>query len=191
MAGTTQQGKGQTGDPKRKDQTGKPGKTGKGQNGGGRRPVGSKVVKRIQELAAEGMTRNAIARELGISPSTVSRHVPPGTFDRSSTMAATEAVVADAKTRRAGISTGLLDDVVKLRGMMFEQVERVHFSVTNGEERYMAGLVPGEMKDLAIALGVLLDKHLALVKHDSDDRDLPAVDKWLEAMGVGVAHALS
>lgn len=174
----------QQADPRRKDQPSNPGKTGKGQNGGGRRPVDSKVVKAIRDMAAAGWTRNAIARELGISPSTVSRHVEPGTFDRAATAAATEAVVQDAKAIRSRISFDLLTDAQRLRRMFTAPMTRVHFSVTNGREEYEAPAVPGEIKDLAIAMGILLDKHLALVKHDSDDRDRPAVDKWLEAMGV-------
>lgn len=158
----------------------------RGQNGGGRGPVDSKTKAKVRRLARSGMSRNAIAREVGIGTSTVSRICataqPPITFAREHVKAATEAKVLDAKARRAQLADDLLGDVTKLRGMLFEQVSRVHFSVTNGREEYEGPLSPGEMKDLATTFGILLDKHAMLVKFDTDDRDLPAVDAWLAAM---------
>jgi transposase-like protein len=162
------------------------GKTGKGQNGGGRRPVDSKVKARVRKLARGGMSRNAIAREVGISPSTVSTICaeahPPITFDRSAIAAATEAKVKDAKARRAELSEGLLDDVARIREMVFGQIERTHVSVTNGVVRYETAATPNEMKDLLVGMGIAIDKHLALLRADGDSHDLPAVEQFLSAM---------
>lgn len=140
-------------------------------------------------MAREGMTRNAIAREVGVSPSTVSNLCasakPPIHFDRSATKVAVQAAVLDAKARRGQISEGLLDDVTTIRARLFSPIERTHHSVTDGTVRYEAPPTPGEIRELATALGILLDKHLVLVKTDSDDRDLPALDAWLDSLGVG------
>lgn len=159
---------------------------GSGQRGGGRRPVDSKTRAKVRKLAREGNTRNAIAKLVGLSPSTVSRicaeAVPPITFDRSKVAVAIEANTIDVKARRAALSIGLLDDLDRLRKMMFEPTTRVHFSVTNGREEYEAQPSSGEIKDLFIAAGIAIDKHLVLVRTDSDDRDLPAVDQWISAM---------
>lgn len=136
--------------------------------------------------ARAGESCSGIARALGVSRSTVSRWCsqadPPVTFDRGATRAATAARVEDAKARRARISTGLLDDVDALRVQLFAERTRVHYSVTEGRQEYTAPPTPGELRDLAVSLGVLLDKHLALARFDSDDRELPAVDQWIAAM---------
>jgi predicted transcriptional regulator len=71
------------------------------------RPVEADVRARIIELVEAGFSRNAVARELKLSPSTVSKVAaecdPPLTFDRSASAAAVAAKVADAKARRAEI----------------------------------------------------------------------------------------
>ena len=77
------------------------------------RPVEPDVRARIIELVEAGMSRNAVARELKLSPSTVSKVAaecdPPLTFDRSSSAAAVAAKQADAKARRAEIQLKLID----------------------------------------------------------------------------------
>lgn len=137
-------------------------------------------------MAREGSTRNAIAREVGISPSTVTSICaaarPPITFDRSATKVAVEAAVADAKARRAKLANGLLDDADKLRDMFFKDREQVHYSVTLGEQRYSTPPSPSDIREMITAFGIAVDKHLVLVRHDADDSDLPAVDKFIAAM---------
>lgn len=129
------------------------------------------------------MTRNAIAREVGVSPSTVTKVCdtarPPITFDRTATATAVEARATDLKARRQALATGLLDDVERLRGMLFSDIERKHMSVTNGEVTYYTKPVPGEIKDLLIAAGIGIDKHLTLVRHDTDGVDLQGLDLFL------------
>lgn len=163
-------------------------------NGGGRRPVDPKTRKRVVELATtldekgKRRTRNAIAKLCSLSPSTVSRIVaedgPPefSWVNAAAALVAVEVAVLDAKARRQNLASGLLDDLDKIRGMFFSPIERVHFSVTNGRESYEGTASAGELKDLSIAFGVLVDKHLVLTRADTDDRDLSAVDEWMDAM---------
>lgn len=70
-------------------------------------PLADDVVARIRELAAKGLSRNAIARELGISNYSVSKYAGVG-FDRSATAAATQAKQVDNKARRASIAERLM-----------------------------------------------------------------------------------
>lgn len=68
-------------------------------------PVTDKDIERIRELHAQGMGRNAIAREIGRGQRTVSEIAAKLglTFDRTMTAVATEARVIDAKARRADL----------------------------------------------------------------------------------------
>lgn len=189
MAGTTRD---QTTDPKGKDQRGNPGKRKAKPAGSGRGPVDAKTRERILALAAEGkLSRNAIARECGVSPSTVTRLVGVGKFDRSQTAAAVEARTVDLKAQRSELSEMAVAEVKRLFGLMTSQHTVVGWYQGMAYEHVLDAPTSQDVKNYATAIGILTDKHLALIRHDSDDRDLPAVDKWLAAMGVGVAAALS
>lgn len=90
----------------------------------GKRPVTDEDREAVRRLAAQGLGRNAIARELRRSPRTISviaeQLDPPVLFDRTMTAVATEARVIDAKARRTAIIDGLYavaeDDLAYLRG---------------------------------------------------------------------------
>lgn len=161
---------------------------GNGQRGGGRRPVDSKMRARIVKLGREGKTRNAIAKLVGVSPSTVSRICadakPPVSFDRSKTAVALEAAKFDAKLARAELSERAINEARRLFGLLSAPHEVVHWDTKTGWMSRDTIDLPtsGDVKNYATAIGILLDKHLVLVRTDSDDRDLPAVDQWLEAM---------
>lgn len=187
MAGTTQQGKDQTANPK--GQASGPGKRRTKPAGAGRRPVDDKTRERIRKLAAEGLSRNAIARECKVSPSTVSRLLPAGTFDRTATAAATEAKVQDLKAQRAELSRMAVSEIHRLFGLLDARHEVIHWDKEGVMHRGQIDRpTSGDVKNYATAIGILTDKHLALIRHDSDDRDLPAVDQWLAAlMGGGKA----
>lgn len=159
-------------------------------------PISDRTKARIRKLAREGMSRNGIAREVKVSSSTVSRVCaaarPPISFDRSETAAATEAKVQDLKARRAEITHMAVDEITRLFGLLTSPHEVIHWDKDGFMHRgEIERPTSGDVKNYATAIGILTDKHLALIRHDSDDRDLPAVDKWLAAMGVGVAAALS
>lgn len=165
---------------------------GSGQRGGGRRPVDSKTRARVRKLARSGKSRNAIARECTLSPSTVSRICaeakPPISFDRSKTAAAVEAHSIDLKAKRATLSVRAVTEVERLFGLLDAQHEVIHWDKDGIMHRgTIASPTSGDVKNYATSIGILIDKHLVLVKTDSDDRDLPAVDQWLAAMMAGGA----
>lgn len=165
------------------------GKKPRGQRGGGRPPVDSKTRARVRKLARAGKSQAAVAREVGLSRSTVARICaeakPPITFDRSATQAAVAAHAIDLKAARAELAQKAIRQVHELFGMFTAE-----HTVTGWYEGVMStGTIPrptsGDMKNYATAIGILIDKHLVLIRHDSDDRDLPALDRWLEAMMTG------
>ena len=147
---------------------------------------------RIRKLAREGMSRNAIAREVKVSAASVTKVCatakPPISFDRSATAAATEAKVQDLKAQRAELSELAVAEVRRLFGLLTAPHEVIHWDKDGFMHRgEIERPTSGDVKNYATAIGILTDKHLALIRHDSDDRDLPAVDKWLAAMGVAAA----
>lgn len=82
--------------------------TGERGRSGGRTPVDDATKARVVQLAREGASRNAVAREVGVAPRTVSRICeaaePPVTFDRTQTAVAVAAHSEDAKAVRARLS---------------------------------------------------------------------------------------
>lgn len=186
VAGTTQQGK--ASDPKGKDQQHDPGKRRGKAATTGRAPVDDETRERILALVAEGkLSRNAIARECGVSPSTVTRMVAPGSFDRSKTAAAVAAHTVDLKAQRAELSQMAVAEVHRLFGLLTQPHVQIGWYQGDATEHVLDRPTSGDVKNYAVAIGILTDKHLALIRHDSDDRDLPAVDRWLAALGVPAA----
>ena len=151
-----------------------------------RRSVDAKTRARVLELARSGMGRNEVARESGVSADTVTRICraakPPVTFDRAQTKVATEARLVDLKARRTALSTAILDDVDKMRERLFAEYLVRSVDRDGNTVEYMALPTARDWRDTLTAIGIGIDKHIVLTRHDSDDRDLPAVDAWLAAM---------
>lgn len=74
----------------------------------------------ILKLAREGQGRNRIAKQLGVSPQTVSKHVANAgiLFDRSASLEANRAWQADAKVRRTRLGQEMLGDLEQARGRL-------------------------------------------------------------------------
>ncbi|MFC6018871.1 hypothetical protein ACFP2T_22025 [Plantactinospora solaniradicis] len=89
------------------------------------RPVTDADRKRVRELHANGLSRNAIAKEINRSGRWVSRIADELglDFERTRARAATIAKVVDARTRRAALALALLDDVDELRARLHVQYE--------------------------------------------------------------------
>lgn len=96
--------------------------------------------------------------------------------------------MVDLKARRAALSVTMLDEVDRLVSKLTASHVLTHFDKEGFmHSGYIDGPQSGDVKNYATSIGILLDKHLVLVRTDSDDRDLPAVDQWLDAMMRGGA----
>lgn len=76
-------------------------------------PISEETRARIVELAADGMSRNAIAVEVGVAPRTVTKYATAAghTFDRGATKAATEAARIDNAAKREALAADILTEV--------------------------------------------------------------------------------
>ncbi|SNR32946.1 hypothetical protein [Blastococcus mobilis] len=78
----------------------------------------------IADAIRAGGQRNAIAREHGVSPSTVTTIATQegidGAFDRTATKRATEARNADTSARRAELKSLLVEDAHRLRAQLWQ-----------------------------------------------------------------------
>lgn len=102
------------------------------------RPVTDTDRRRVRELHAAGKSRNEIARELGRSPSTVSKIAaaldPPLSFDRAEQVeAATRVRTADLAARRAALALDLQDDAERLRAQLWAPTVHGEFAGREGE----------------------------------------------------------
>lgn len=130
------------------------------------------------------MGRNAIARETGVSQATVT-HIcaearPPITFDRSATKVATEARLEDLKAARAELSRTAVEEVRRLFASLTSAHEVIHWDKDGIMHRgYIDKPTSGDVKNYATSIGILIDKHLVLMRADGDSSELSAVDDWL------------
>jgi hypothetical protein len=141
---------------------------------------------RIAELHAQGLSRNAIAEQLGRSAGVVSKICKQLglSFDRSATKAAVEAAVVDAKAKRAQLANDLLDDAAKIRAQLWERCRVYSFGGRDNAYNETWHERPDFAAQLKIVqtVGVALDKVLRIEQHDSDTQGLAAVDAWLRDM---------
>lgn len=161
-----------------------------GQRGGGRRPVDSKTRARVRKLAREGLSRNEVARRCGISPSTVTRicaeATPPITFDRAATRVAVEAHQVDLKEQRQQLARRALHDAVAQLDKLTQPHEVIHWDKDGFMHRgEIDQPTSGDVRNYATAVGILIDKHLVLVKHDSEGGELSGLDKFLQHLMPG------
>lgn len=134
------------------------------------RPVTEEDHRRVRELHAQGLTRNAIGETIGRSGRTVSRIAAELglTFDRSRTAAATEAKKADAAERRAALQLDALAGAQKLIGQMFAESKIYNFG--GKENDYNERTVPEppfrDKRDIATAISQLTATALKLAEYD-------------------------
>lgn len=130
--------------------------------------------------------RNAIARDHGVSPSTVTKVAQEvgHEFDRAATKHATQAAVVDNKARRAEISRKFLEKADKL----LDQMDQPHLVFNFGgkdndyNERTLDKPPTADLRNLMTSAAIAFDKHMAADRHDNDDQGLAAVDAWLRTM---------
>jgi hypothetical protein len=127
----------------------------------------------LADIRAGKLGARKIAAKHSVSASTVSKLAKDSNvtdaFARSQTENATRAVVADSRSRRAQMASDLLDDAERLRQRAwkpYSYYERGQF----GPELVTLDLPPlKEVKEAYVSLGVAIDKHVVLERHDATD----------------------
>jgi hypothetical protein len=136
------------------------------------RPLTTEDTDRVRELHAQGLTRNAIAIEIGRSAGTVTKLARELglSFDRAATQAATAAKVADARARRATLMHELLVDAEQLRRQLFAPC-KVHAFGGKDNTYNEADLERPpfrDQRDIVQAVSVAVNTSLRLDQHDGD-----------------------
>jgi AraC-like DNA-binding protein len=155
------------------------------------RPIDPAKRQRILELHATGLSRNEIAREAGVSGSTVSKVCSEAglTFDRTKTVAATKALVADAKHRRAELAEHLLDDADRLRRQLWEPAKAFSFGGRDNTYNEVELDKPTFADQLKIlqAVDVATRRHQALIEMDTSS-GATAAESVLDRLEAGFAE---
>lgn len=109
------------------------------------------IADEVARLHAQGLGRNAIARRLGCSPSTVTKAgaLTGVVFDASAARVATQVAQETAKAKRARLALRVLDEAESALDAM-------------------AGADARDRRDLAVAAGIMMDKNLRLEQADAD-----------------------
>ena len=131
------------------------------------RPVTDEDYQRVRELHAQGLGRNAIAREIGRAQRTVSLIAAELglTFDTSMTEDATRARIAQLAALRADTALDLHVDALKLTAQMWEPTTVFSFGGKDNTfaSRQVAEPPAADKKNLMTAAGIALEKSLKLV----------------------------
>jgi hypothetical protein len=140
----------------------------------------------LADIHTGELSRNAIARKHGRSVGTITNiaaaaGLSESAFDRSASKAATCARKADSSARRAEIASGLLDDVAFFRAKFRQGWSKTVVVPGVGAQKVEAddAEIATGLQRLMTSVGIAVDKHMALEKHDHDDRGGAAVDSWL------------
>ena len=149
-------------------------------------PITDNQRQRIIDLHAQGLSRNDIARQTGVSAGTVTNVCKANdlTFDRSATINATHAKVADNKARRAAIIGRLYARTEKILDRLEADVY-VYTVTTKDSVEKVEDVAPpaGDERNFATSIAVYLDKATKLEDYDrTGDESGAAVDKWLAFM---------
>ena len=139
-----------------------------------------------------GASVREVAREHGRSPSTVSGVARAAGVDvggRDQTKAATDARLADRARRQGELASALLDDAERLRRELFAPcVERKAMTVALGRGAGSKVEIVDVLRDqptheaqarIMVAIGIAVDKVLAISNAENAGRDDSAVDGWL------------
>lgn len=142
----------------------------------------------IVEAIKAGGTRNQIARDLGVSPSTVSKIARDdgltSAFDRSQTKNATEAAKADNAALRAATSRRFLEECNRFLDDLHAPILVWNFGGKDNtfNSKELPKPSTADKRNLITSAAVAIDKHLAVEKHDNSGESHAAVDAWLEEM---------
>lgn len=151
---------------------------------------------RLRELHAAETSLRAIAAALDRSKTAVARrlaHHGLSAADRSQTMAATAAKVADARARRAALELALLEDAARLRQQLFAPTVAFNFGGkdnTYAEKRLDQPTFADQLK-IVQATGAAIDRALRIAEHDADtgvDQAVGMLDQIAAAIGAAAAQ---
>jgi AcrR family transcriptional regulator len=156
-------------------------------------PMPDDVVERIRDLAAAGVGCNEIARQLGVSPRTVSRYAPDGAFDRTQTIAATRARQADMAERRARLAEALLSDAERMREQIWQTATVFNFGGKDNDynEHKFTEQPPEGKRTLMQAVSTAVAAHTRLVDHDGDgtiEQAKSVLDGFMDAIAQKAAE---
>lgn len=144
----------------------------------------------ITDIQAGTRARNQIARDHGVSPSTVTKIARDEgittAFDRTQTAKATRAREDDCRALRAQLKLDLLADAQRFRSRAWSRYQVV-VGTPEGAQIVDLDLPPLQDQRAAYtAIGIAVDKTVRIEQHDSDDSGgLAAVDAWLRDLTGG------
>lgn len=144
----------------------------------------------FRTLHAEGLGRNAIAREMDIAKACASRTAEylGLTFDRTQMQAATEARLADLAERRSQLAVDLIEDAERLREQMWQPA--IIFSFGGKDNTYAEEHVPeppsGDKRALMSTAGMAIDRSLKLVPAQ-EEAGTDDATSMLGKIAVGIA----
>ena len=129
----------------------------------------------LRDLHSQGLSLNAIAKRMSRSKDVISRRAADLglNWDRTRTAVATQAVILDAKARRAALQLNLLGDAERLRLELWQPVEYIDHGGKEFIEVRWTMPTPNYQDRLRIiqTVGVALDKSLRLADFDSTGAD--------------------
>ncbi|WP_203635194.1 helix-turn-helix domain-containing protein [Streptomyces sp. SID10815] len=143
----------------------------------------------LRRLHAEGMGRNAIAREMGIQPSCISRTAAylGLTFDRSKMRAATAARLADLEERRSLLAEDLVGDAEKLRAEVWQT--RTYWDWGGKDHDYDErdhDTTPADKRALMSAAATAIDRSLKLAPAEVSS-DVEGAKSMLGSLGAALS----
>ena len=142
-------------------------------------------------LHGQGLTQAECGRRLGISNRRVSEHskVIGLAWDRSKTMAATSARVADNRALRTQISSQALVEAQGFLADLHKPALVFNFGGKDNtyEERWHDRPSHEIRLKIMQSFGVAVDRSLKIDVHDADMGGVAAVDRWLTHMTEGEA----
>jgi len=143
----------------------------------------------LKDIKAGGQSARQIGKSHGVSDAAVRRIAKAeglvDAWSRDKTVKATRARVADNKAKRAQLESDLLDDAQKLRRRAWSKY-KVIVGGAEGAEVVELDLPPlPDVRAAYTSIGIIVDKSVAIEKHDSGD-DAEAAKSVLAAVMEGL-----
>lgn len=154
--------------------------------------MGEDKFERFLELHTQGLGRNAISREMGVTASVVSRtaeHLGV-TFDRSRIEAATAARLADLAERRSILAEQLTSDAERLRKKLWEPTFVYAFGGAQNvfTKEPVDEPPPADKRSLMSTVGIAVDKSLKLAPAEASGSGADDAKSMLGKLAQGIAE---